>query len=230
MSENLQHENRDVSTETVAVSAMNSAVESRRRFVGKALAVPAVLAVTGRSAMATGTQCALSPLAWISIHPNGGAAIVASHTVQSSCDLGCSPGGWLPNCGGSAQTFQWSWPVAPCSTLKRKLTNGSYQYYSWSSTYLNAKGISSSDPGWAGGATFPAGWGSYSGKVISRMLLDSSPSGVQRHICAAYLNAKKYPGYAVSLSDVQKLATYQPIGGHIFTDSQIKTFLDQTWS
>ena len=202
---------------------------SRRRFIGNAASVPVVLAVSGRSAMATGVHCALSPLAWVSTHPNGGAAIVPSHTIQKTCSPGKSPGGWLPNCGGSAKTFQFEWPVAPCSKLTVNTSTGK-KYYEWSHTYMNAKGVSANDPGWSGGAKFPSGWGSYSGKVISRLLLDSPSNGVQRHICAAYLNAKKDSAYAVTLDELKLLATYQPIGGHVFTDSEVKSFLDQTWT
>lgn len=199
----------------------------RRRFIGASTA-GVVLAVTGRSAMASGTSTTtkcLSPLAWASLHPSDGVTAQLSHTVSQTCVFGKSPGGWTPNCGGDAKAFQWLWPVNPFSPKLTGTKDGKPFQFDLSN-YIRAKGVAANDAGWAGGAFLPF---YRTDKSISRLLLDSASSGVERHICAAYLNIRKYPGYPVTLEELEKLATGQPVGGRIFTTSEVKTFLDQTW-
>jgi hypothetical protein len=208
----------------------NQSVEKvdRRRFLGAGTAAGVVLAVTGRSAMATGsitptTRC-LSPLAWVSLHPTTGATAQLSHTVSQTCTFGKSPGYWLPNCGGSANTFQGKWPCAPFSPKVIGLNNAPYYYAD--NSYLNARGVPGTDSGWRYGARLPF---YRTDKSISRLLLDSPANGLEWHICAAYLNIRQFSGYPVTLDELEKLATGQPIGGRIFTTSEVKSFLDQTW-
>lgn len=210
--------------------------DGRRRFVGAGTAAGVVLAVTGRSAMATGSSTStgkcLSPLAWVSLYPEaGGVPAKLSHTVTQTCTFGKSPGYWLPNCGGTAKTFQGSWPTAlgvnPFSPSILGKNNRGYDVTYNLSNYLQAKGVSSTDSGWAGGSTISF---YRPGTSISRLLLDSAASGVERHICAAYLNIKSYPGYPVTLEELEKLATGQKIGGRVFSSSEVKAYLDQTWT
>jgi len=226
-------DNHKVETETTAVGAVNASGLARRRLIRAGLsAAPVLLAVTGRSAMAT-AACpptaggALSPLAWNSVSPNN----IASGT--SSCPerhVTCkSPGFWKPNCGGNAQTFQdRCWPVNPFD----KVNCGTTAKY-WSSTaFLDFKGVNDTDGGFANGAkfnSFYAGCSVTDTRSFSRILLDEDGT-LKWHLCAAYLNFKSYGGtYAVSEQELLDLANYK-IGTRANVSSdEIKLFLKQTW-
>ena len=206
----------------------------RRRLLVGIASAPVVLAVSGRSALActTTSDCnprGLSPLAWVSIHPQSGVTIKPSHTIERTC-LGKSPGYWVPNCGGNSLVFQGRWPKAPCG----EITGSDGRKYSYlKGTYLSAKGVKADDRGWTAGDKLPSsGYGSCSGKVISKTLIGAAPSGIERHICAAYLNIKQFgmDGYPVTEDELKRLASGLPISGRVFSVSEVKAFLDQTWT
>jgi len=213
---------------------------ARRRLLRAGLAAaPVALAVSGRSAMA-GTSCGsvkgLSPLAWASMAPNG-TCVDSSHTINGN-PLGKSPGYWTPNASG--QTFQppYPWPVAPFDKVRTQVGNGSdavYETKYWNpDIYTDFKGVAANDAGFANGAKFKDVFGGSEGRSFSRILLDESANGnVVWHFSAAYLNFLAMSGqYAMTASELIYL--YQnkklvPGSLVVLTDSEIKTFLDQTW-
>jgi len=212
---------------------------ARRRLLRAGLAAaPVALAVSGRSAMA-GTSCGsvqgLSPLAWASMAPNG-TCVDSSHTINSN-PLGKSPGYWTPNASG--QTFQppYPWPVAPFDEVSTQVGNGSnavYETKNWDSyLYTNFKGVAANDAGFANGAKFNAVFGGSEGRSFSRILLDESANGnVVWHFSAAYLNCLAMSGqYAMTDRELIYLYNNRRLvpGGVLLSDSEIKTFLDQTW-
>ena len=212
---------------------------ARRRLLRAGLAAaPVALAVSGRSAMA-GTSCGsvkgLSPLAWASMAPNG-TCVDSSHTINSN-PLGKSPGYWTPNASG--QTFQqpYRWPVAPFDEVSTQVGNGSnavYETKNWDSyLYTNFKGVAANDAGFANGAKFNAVFGGSEGRSFSRILLDESANGnVVWHFSAAYLNCLAMSGqYAMTDRELIYLYNNRRLvpGGVLLSDSEIKTFLDQTW-
>jgi hypothetical protein len=219
----------------------------RRRLIQGASAAP-VLLVSGRSALACNPdtdKCALSPMAWMSVHPKK-----KDVTVNLSHDVGCnflglSPGYWRPNCGGSAKTFQGPWPtgVKPFNQLKitkkssaGKCLIGQYTTITWNpGNWNNYKGLPWIDPctnkdvGWNTGSKLPFGSQTRS---ISQILLEDNGT-VLWHICAAYLNALTWPTqYALTLQEVEQLYLYGKLvpGGRTLSSSEINAFLDQTWS
>ena len=140
----------------------------RRRLLRAGLAAtPVVLAVSGRSAMAGNACKGLSPLAWASVAPNGTCVVDGtSHTIQSHA-LGNSPGGWAPNCGGSAKTFQWDWPTVHCQPCVR-VKNTSGQYIYWTSGWNAFSSIPSTAYGWGGGTKYSAKFGGSETRSFSR--------------------------------------------------------------
>lgn len=219
----------------IVVKPVQSGGIARRRLLRAGMAAaPVILAVSGRSAMATSstTPVGLSPMAWASVAPNG-TYIGASHTVGTN-PLGKSPGFWTPNTGGSAKTFQApKWPIAPFDEVQT-LVNKHYQTKSWTNyDYLEFKGVSSTDSGFSDGAKFNSVFAGGDSRSFSRILLDESASGnVNWHFCAAYLNVMAFPGsYAITLAELKNLYSTGKLvpGGVTLTNSQIKAFLDQTW-
>jgi hypothetical protein len=80
--------------------AQPTGIARRRLLRAGVAAVPVVLALSGRSAMAgQGDTCAkgLSPLAWNSLAPDGSICKMNSHTVESSGTLGNTPSYWKAN-------------------------------------------------------------------------------------------------------------------------------------
>lgn len=212
---------------------------ARRRLLRAGLAAaPLALVVSGRSAMA-GTTCnsvaGLSPLAWASMAPNG-TCVGTSHTITGN-PLGKSPGYWTPNANGKTFQPDYRWPVSPFDSVLTKVGNGSnatFQTKDWDSyTYTAFKGVLASDAGFARGAKFNAVFGGGEGRSFSRILLDESAAGnVVWHFSAAYLNCLVLNGqYAMTLDELKYLYTNRRLvpGGVILTDSEIRTFLDQTW-
>ena len=212
---------------------------ARRRLLRAGLAAaPVALAVSGRSAMA-GTSCGsvkgLSPLAWASMAPNG-TCVDSSHTINGN-PLGKSPGYWTPNASG--QTFQppYPWPVAPFDKVRTQVGNGSdavYETKYWNpDIYTDFKGVAANDAGFANGAKFNAVFGGSEGRSFSRILLDESANGnVVWHFSAAYLNCLAMSGqYAMTDRELIYLYNNRRLvpGGVLLSDSEIKTFLDQTW-
>jgi len=213
---------------------------ARRRLLRAGLAAaPVVLAVSGRSAMAA-TNCTaakgLSPMAWASMAPKG-TCIGSSHTIEGNA-LGRSPGFWTPNVGGSAQTFQgdlmWRWPVAPFDRVMTEINHVLVPRYWNSYPYNDFKGVAANDSGFNNGAKFSSVFGGSDSRSFSRILIaESASKNVKWHFCAAYLNCKAMPGtYAITETELKNLYTNKRLvaGGIVLSDSQIKTFLDQTWS
>lgn len=210
---------------------------ARRRLLRAGMAAaPLMLAVSGRSAMATntGTPMGLSPMAWNSVAPNG-TFVAVSHTVGTN-PLGKSPGFWTPNTNGKAATFQApKWPVAPFDEVKSLNSEGKRKDKKWNggSDYLFFRGVDAKDEGFAKGVKFNSVFTGGDARSFSRILLDESASGnVLWHFSAAYLNVMAYPGaYAITLKELKDLyATGKLVpGGKTLTASEIKSFLDQTW-
>lgn len=214
---------------------------SRRRFVAQAAAAPVLLSVAGRSALAT-TNCedipkGLSPLAWLSAHPKKGGTACLSHSVGKN-PLGKSPGFWTPNKNGKC--FQGMWPVKPFHTCWRikKFTPKVYEQVTWIAanwgTYTNMLYYypenTLTDAGWNSGDKIS--WLGDS-RSISKILIDETAAqGIKWHFCAAYLNAKSIAGYAITEAELKYLYENRKLapGGYMLTDSEIKDFLDQTWS
>jgi hypothetical protein len=85
--------------------AQPTGIARRRLLRAGVAAVPVVLALSGRSAMAgQGDPCAkgLSPLAWNSLAPDGSNCKMNSHTVESSGTLGNTPLYWKANTSNAA--------------------------------------------------------------------------------------------------------------------------------
>jgi len=195
---------------------------ARRRLLRAGLAAgPVVLALSGRSAMAnTGASCAkgLSPLAWNSLAPDGTNCKLTSHTVSAS-QLGVSPGNWKPN-GNGMLTYPWPNLCLP-----------------YTSYPANPPG-SLSDSAWATGTKYSAifaGVNVYSESVsgirsmsVSRIFIDH-PGTVESHLCAAFLNAATGNGNVMTAQEVQS-ACAGIVGNLSLTRSQMKDYLDQTWS
>lgn len=216
----------------------------RRKFVRGAAAAP-VLLVSGRSALACRPdvdKCGLSPMAWLSAHPTATGTVTVSHEVGCN-DLGVSPGNWKPNQNG--RTFQISWPsgVNPFTKLTwhYKTSTGAIKTQTrvwYPSNWMNYSNLPYNDPiypakdaGWNTGSKLPFGTDPRS---ISRILIDENAStGILWHICCAYLNAKRFPGqYALTENEVALLYNERRLvpGGRQLSDSEIKSFLDQTWA
>lgn len=231
-----------------AISSEQARSATRRRLIQGATAAP-VLLVTGRSALAcdpNSEKCALSPMAWMSVHPKKQTATVQlSHSVGCNF-LGKSPGFWTPNKTG--QTFQGSWPsnVLPFSSLvlKKKdrygkCTATNQAPITWNpSNWRNYKGLpfidpcTGKDPGWNTGSKLPASWNCFDSRSISKILIDESGTDLW-HFCGAYLNALTYPGqYALTLKEIEDLFKYGTLvsnGRKLYPD-EIKAFLSQTWA
>lgn len=206
---------------------------ARRRLIRAGLAAaPVVLALSGRSAMATGGCGAkgLSPMAWNSIAPGpNGTCVILSHNVGRNT-LGKSPGFWKPNTGPSANVFQGPWPALIITPFSTYVAGTSYT------------GIGPADARWATGTKFNAVFaatfsGLFTGVVgaatdsISRLLIDNPASPIAIKLACAYLNALTYTGYAMTVAEVLFLAANKKLvaGGPTLSDDTIRDFLDQTW-
>jgi hypothetical protein len=209
----------------------------RRRLLRAGLAAtPVVLAVSGRSAMATAT-CAtgLSPMAWNSVAPNG-ICIGTSHTVQGN-PLGKSPGFWKPNPNG--QTFQGAWPptavpFVQIDTISNKTLSkktGPTQTLTWdSSNWAAYKDIAWAATGWATGTKFNSKFTNLTdSRSFTRILIDDNGT-LNWHLSAAFLNVATYgAAYALTFPELLDLA-----GGKLGSktgvpQADIIAFLKQTW-
>ena len=232
--------------------AAASVSSSRRRIVGSAVVAPVVLALSGRSALATGTTYGgdtggcksqpkgLSPLAWQSYNPKGGGTVCVSHTVGGR-PLGCKPDGYKPKCGYGYTTFSTRcWPngTKPFDSCKQVdywgkcSTSTSWSPSSWS-TYkdLAHKDESGNDAGWGTGTK--CSW--LDSRSLSQILLEESPTSggwLKYYICGAYLNALNDSNYALTPTDCQRLYTTGQLtpDGPVLTSSECKAFLEQTWA
>ena len=239
-----QSEKREVSAKTEI-----SLSPGRRRLI-QGVGVAPILMVSGRSALACNPntdKCALSPMAWMSVHPNNQTATVQlSHSVGCNF-LGKSPGYWTPNKMG--KTFQGPWPtgVTPFAKLewqkrdrKTKMCSATTTSRTWIPAEWNNRNLyyglpfndecnGNRDVGWMTGSRLPFG---SDPRSISRILIDESGTELW-YFCAAYLNVLTYPGqYALNLDELTNLfnsGTLVP-GGRKLYSGEIKAFLDQTWA
>ena len=223
----------DIKSESSRVlSPAQAAGIGRRRLLRAGLAAsPVILALSGRSAMATdciGGPSGLSGPTFDSICPNG-QFIGSSHHIYQN-PLGFSPGYWKPNVTG--QTFQppHAWPILPFNKIKS--TTGSS--YTWSpGNYLTYKDLAWDATGWASGTKYNAIFrDSLEKRSFSRILLEENGS-LEWHFCAAYLNATTLQGqYAMTVKEVLTVASTGCLvpGGNVLTDGQIKAFFSQTWA
>ena len=207
-----------------SVDLVPSAGIARRRLLRAGLAAaPVVLAVSGRSAMATAAtgNCAkgLSPMAWNSIAPDAnGNCAVASHTVLRNV-LGKSPGNWRPNKEG--KTFQAVWPSPTCIPFRDYNSATIYREMSWT------------DIRWDTGTKFNTIFGGSEARSFSRILITesgmSNPAlGLRWFLCAAYLNAATMNGkYALTVQEVLDLAGGKLGTQQVFPDVAL-AFLKQT--
>ena len=208
---------------SASVSNVAAGVGRRRLLRAGLASTPVILALTGRSAMATGSTggnaCpkGLSPLAWSSLTRNTGSnCVTTSHTVEGNV-LCKSPGFWKPNGNGG---LSGNWPAAYCKP-----------YSSYQSG--NQPNCSTSDPRWATGTTFgtcfPDSNSSLKTKSVSRILLDKE-NYEEYHLCAAYLNARTYGAYAMTVQEVRDLEKGKLGTMTGLSRSQIRSYCDQTWA
>ena len=210
------------------VAAVSSGVGRRRLLRAGLAATPVVLAVSGRSAMAS-TACptkGLSPMAWHSLTMGGTRAIPAncSHTVTPA-QGGNSPGGWKPQSNGMISP---SWP-ATCVPFAGYQPGGS----STSTTNFNTG--TKFNQIFVGSSYTQFASNSFSsilqGNQASPSL--SSSGSVEFHLCAAYLNALTVPGYALTIADVLALSTRKigtvSVAAGATGDTLIKDFIQQTY-
>lgn len=211
-------------SETPTAAVVAALGVGRRRLLRAGLAAtPVILAVSGRSAMAS-TSCPtknLSPLAWNSLTMGGTRAIPqnCSHTVTPSAG-GWSPGGWKPQT--SAGKIDPPWP-ATCVPY---------------AGYSSGQGCNSStnfSTGTKFNQIFTGSTSTFGSSSFSQILLGSGTStgSLEFHLCAAYLNAVTVPGYALTVTEVLNLAQRKigttTIAAGAGGDEILKKFIEQTY-
>lgn len=225
----------DHTTDATSSKDVDIKLTTRRKLLVGAVSTPVVLAVSGRSALACtsdGSGCnhkGLSLAAWCSIYPGQGQRVTHSHAVNTGDACGKWPDHWKPKCKwGDRYTkcFTEDWPVPPCGS-KTGLRGWDYNYYKYSSSYKYAYGVSQDDPDFANGSKLPSDWGAfYTGKSISQLLI--SGNELQRYMCTAYLNRRRY-GYSYPVSDQDlKMLAYKNYRGRPLSDLEIVNFIKQT--
>lgn len=230
MHNDLEHDHP--ADEMRSIEQTNSKLTIRRKILAGVVSTPVVLAVSGRSALActsTGGGCnhkGLSLAAWCSVYPGPGKTATHSHTIDTGYACGKWPDHWKPKCNNKyTYTFTEDWPVTPCSRYYGVKGWDQKRYY-YTQSYKYAKGVSSGDTGFDDGHKFGTGWGSCSGKSVSRVLIGGSE--FEQHICAGYLNFKKFGGlYPVTETDLKMLAT-KNYRGRILSDQEVIAFIQQT--
>lgn len=113
----------------------------RRRLIQGASVAP-ILLVSGRSALACNPdheKCALSPMAWISAHPNKGqAAITVSHAVGCN-SLGKTPDAWKTIANQWNSPYQNTYlPFYSSQTIKTILNSTDLKLKYFCAAHLNA--------------------------------------------------------------------------------------------
>lgn len=208
-------ESAEVSNEVVGAVGVG-----RRRLLRAGLAAtPVVLAVSGRSAMATSMGCntGLSPTAWNSISPNG-VCINTSHSVKvKGMTKGVSPGNWKPNKG--VVCFTKAWP-ASCVPFDGYVPGGTYSNIAWT------------DSRWATGTKFNQIFvKSGIAESFSKILIIKSYQGsLEWHLCAAYLNCQTIADYPLTTLEVLNLLDGKIGSRSGVSVEEIKLFLNQTWT
>lgn len=185
---------------------------SRRRFAGTAVAIPAILSLVSRPAVA---QVCPASAAFSSANPSGAIA-----TTSVSCTQmrgGISPGGWRnPDVGRG---------------------NSDGNRNQWYQAGFNPNPRNDKDPG---GSSFNNAfrYNRFAPDVTMHDVLNNMPGSLEFHAVAALLNASlPIPGY-LAPHDVRGLyiaaasgTTYVTSGGsEIFlTANELKNFFDQTY-
>jgi len=201
----------------------------RRRLLRAGIsAAPVILAVSGRSAMAVPSMndpnCPkfLSPMAWMSVAPQG-TCVGVSHAVGQNTP-GVSPGNWKPNVpksdgtGNNAKLFTIAWPVGVDPFLGYH-RNESYK----------GRAVATLPIDWTKGTKFSSifGIGQVSEtRSFSQILIEDaglSSGTLQWFLCAAYLNALTFPTYALTTDEVKNIWN----GNLNIPD--VVSFLNQTW-
>jgi hypothetical protein len=243
--------------ETAANSAENTAVESasvpmpsRRRLVQAGLAAaPVVLALSGRSAMATGgggtsTPGALSAVAWLSANPANGGTASASRSPRASGASGIAVNKWKPV--QTTTTFpscpKWPTGCKPFDKIVKVTTDlsGKAQYtemffnaaefktYS-GLTYQYSKNGVTQDSGWTSGTVLS--W--LDNRSISKLLIDEAGSDtLKANVCAAYLSAllaeQGGPAYLLSSAAVKTIYQTKTLGTTVVSPTNLLAFFKQT--
>ena len=236
MMENDRIEDRDeeLIADDSAGFTLESADPGRRKFVSAAAAVPIVLAVSGRSALACTTPgTGLSLVAWCSVHPKGasGAALNLSHAPKGT-NIGHKPDDWRPKFYYNQVCFTKQWPTSckPFNKCKEKYTGTTKTYYhSNCTTYTNLDKDDNT------GGYDPSGFHTgncptWSSRSVCRILIDDASSkSVDWHCAAAHLNALTVADYPLTPTDVHNLRTQHKLHNITLTDADICAFLRQTW-
>ena len=226
---NLQVSEVKSQVEAIAAAPVSAGLARRRLLRAGLAAAPVVLAVSGRSAMATSsfTNCAkgLSPMAWNSLTANSSQNCTSnlSHTVNPNTP-GLSPGYWKPN-GSNANncTVTGDWPTA-CIP---------YVGYAPGSGNISVGHAPSDAPFWATGTKFNAIFGGSDSRSVSQVLIDGNQGDANAnwHLCAAILNAYTRLNYPLTVQEVKNLyAGSLGVTGQTLTFSQIKSYLDTSWT
>lgn len=222
---NLQVSEVESQVEAIAVAPISAGLARRRLLRAGLVAAPVVLAVSGRSAMATSfTNCAkgLSPMAWNSLTANSGQNCPTnpSHAVNPNTP-GLSPGYWKPN-GANANncTVAGNWPTA-CIP---------YVGYAPGSGNISVGHAPSDAAFWATGTKFNAIFGGPDSRSVSQVLIDGNQSNANWHLSAAILNAYTKLDYPLTVQEVKNLyAGSLGVTGQTLTFTQIKSYLDTSW-
>ena len=223
---NLQVSEVESQAENVGSAPVLAGVGRRRLLRAGLAAAPVVLAVSGRSAMATSSfaSCAkgLSPMAWNSLTANSSRDCSSnlSHTVKPNTP-GLSPGYWKPNGSNASNcTVAGNWPTA-CVP---------YSGYAQGSGNISVGHAPSESAFWATGTKFNSIFGGSDGRSVSQVLIDGNQSSANWHLCAAILNAYTMLDYPLTVQEVKNLyAGSLGVTGQTLTVSQIRAFLDKSW-
>jgi hypothetical protein len=243
--------------ETAANSAENTAAHSasvpmpsRRRLVQAGLAAaPVVLALSGRSAMATGgggtsTPGALSAVAWVSANPASGAKTSASRSPRASGASGIAVAKWKPVEVSATFPACPKWPTG-CKPFDKvvKVTKdwnnkdvysdvffnaAEFKTYSGLTYQVSKNGVTQ-DAGWASGTVLS--W--LDNRSISKLLIDEAGSDtLKANVCAAYLSAllaeQGGPAYLLSSAAVKAIYQTKTLGTTVVNNTNLLAFFKQT--
>jgi hypothetical protein len=192
----------------------------RRRLLRAGLSAgPVVLALSGKSAMATSGQICRFPSTWASIDPTqGGNAAGLSHhpsTGDENCGFGRSPGYWKqPQKRGFWPGLQGAGPIPdklPCSLG------------------TTPTGVSSCSDYLGDGTKVSSIFGTGGNSTFSQMLCSTNGQDIY-HYLAAYLNAWTVQGYP--LTPPQVVAMWYgsfKVGSVTWTREQGRSFIESTY-
>ncbi len=206
---------------------------ARRRLLRAGLAAgPVVLALSGRSAMAcTGSTPpkGLSAAAWASFEANGGCAAKSFSVPVKQYALCGTPNTWNPKKNPGCVK---NWPSRYCVPFSqiKKVSYGyiySNQIPSCNPNDIDVNHEGGTDGGWRSGTTLYDVLQRGSRTSISYLLM-ADPNSLDAHICAAYLNLRTNPEYALSLQDIKDVCDRKIGSKRNCSDDECKRFLAQT--